>query len=286
MTSADKFGVLFTIVFTAAFIGIAVGLSSDASISDRPGVEQEAFVAKPPPPPPKPVEKEMTPVTPGTTTVSEPEYCWVEDPITGEKLKDGIDNDLDGLIDEPDPLPGMPLGPHPGVDWDYCDLDWYDFSGMDLSDATIRHATAIGTIFRDTILDNAQFGHNPADFTIRHPHTDATKAFFTNSKGDNVNFERTTLNGANFDTAKMQQKGQIEIDELKIHKNQLEIEKNNLEEKYESLVQELKESQKKIEEFENNKKKDNQKQNEFNQKIDELNQETEYLIEEIDKWQI
>ena len=215
MTSADKFGVLFTIVFTAAFIGIAVGLSSDASISDRPGVEQEAFVAKPPPPPPKPVEKEMTPtppkpvekemtpVTPGTTTVSEPEYCWVEDPITGEKLKDGVDNDLDGLIDEPDPLPGMPLGPHPGVDWDYCDLDWYDFSGMNLSDATIRHATTVGTIFRDTILDNAQFGHDPTAYVLVHPYTDATKAFFTNSKGDNVNFERTTLNGANFDTAKM-----------------------------------------------------------------------------------
>ena len=73
MTSADKFGVLFTIGFTAAFIGIAVGLSSDASISDRPGVEQEAFVAKPPPPPPKPVEKEITPVTPGTTAIKEPE---------------------------------------------------------------------------------------------------------------------------------------------------------------------------------------------------------------------
>ena len=35
----------------------------------------------------------------------------------------------------------------------------------------------------------------------------------------------------NFDVSQIQQKGQIEIDELMIHKNQLEIEKNNLEEK-------------------------------------------------------
>ncbi len=90
----------------------------------------------------------------------------------------------------------------------------------------------------------------------------------------------------NFDTSQIQQKGQVEIDNLKIHKNQLEIEKNNLEAKYESLVQELKTSQNKIEELENNKKKDQLKQNEFNQKIDELNQETEYLIGEIDKWQM
>ena len=53
----------------------------------------------------------------------------------------------------------------------------------------------------------------------------------------------------NFDASQLNQKGQIEIDELKIHKNQLEIEKNNLEEKYHSLVQELEKSQKKIEEF-------------------------------------
>ena len=90
----------------------------------------------------------------------------------------------------------------------------------------------------------------------------------------------------NFDTSQLQQKGQIEIEELKIHKNQLEIEKNNLEEKYGSLVQDLEKSPKKIEELENNKKKDLKKQNEFNQKIDELNQETEYLIDEIDKWQM
>ena len=89
-----------------------------------------------------------------------------------------------------------------------------------------------------------------------------------------------------FDASQIQQKGQIEIDELRNHKNQLEIEKNNLEEKYTSLVQELEKSQKKIEELENNKKKDQEKQTEFNQKIDELNQETEYLIEEIDKWQM
>jgi len=90
----------------------------------------------------------------------------------------------------------------------------------------------------------------------------------------------------NFDTSQIHQKGQIEIDELRIHKNQLEIEKFNLEEKYTSLVQELEKSKKKIEELENNKKKDQEKQTEFNQKIDELNQETEYLIEEIDKWQM
>ncbi len=89
----------------------------------------------------------------------------------------------------------------------------------------------------------------------------------------------------NFDASQIDKKGQLEINDLKIHKNQLEIEKNILDEKYQSLVIELERAQKKIEELENSKKKDHQKQIDFNQKIDELNQETEYLIGEIDKWQ-
>ena len=90
----------------------------------------------------------------------------------------------------------------------------------------------------------------------------------------------------NFDVSQIKNKDQLEIENLKHHKNQLEIEKNNIEEKYQSLVQELDDAQKKIEILGDSKKKDQQKQSEFNQKIDELNQETEYLIEEIDKWQM
>ena len=89
----------------------------------------------------------------------------------------------------------------------------------------------------------------------------------------------------NFNVSEIQNKDQVEIKNLKDHKNQLKIEKNTLEEKYQSLVIELENAQK-IENLENDKKNDRQKQNDFNQKIDELNQETEYLIEEIDKWQM
>ena len=151
--------------------------------------------------------------------IKESEYCWVIGDF-GEKVKDGIDNDGDGWIDEPDPLRDMPLGPHPGVDWDYCDLSMvdrldgnvpttadeirlFDFTDMDLSEATIRHATAKGTIFTNTNLENAQFGHLPSDYTLVHPHTDATGAIFSYSEGDNVQFTRVTLNNANFDNAKM-----------------------------------------------------------------------------------
>ncbi|MDC0927871.1 pentapeptide repeat-containing protein [Nitrosopumilus sp.] len=151
--------------------------------------------------------------------IKESEYCWVIGPF-GEKVKDGIDNDGDGWIDEPDPLGYMPLGPHPGVDWDYCDLSMvdrldgrvpttadeiklFDFTDMDLSEATIRHATAKGTIFTNTNLENAQFGHLPSDYTLVHPYTDATGAIFSYSEGDNVEFSHVTLNDANFDNSKM-----------------------------------------------------------------------------------
>ena len=74
----------------------------------------------------------------------------------------------------------------------------------------------------------------------------------------------------NFNISQIKQKGQIEIEELKSHKNQLEIEKNNLEEKYQTLTQELETARKKILELEDNKKKDKEKENDFNQKIDEV----------------
>ena len=59
----------------------------------------------------------------------------------------------------------------------------------------------------------------------------------------------------NFDPSIIETKGQLEIDDLKIHKNQLEIEKNNLEEKYQSLALELDKANKKIEELESGKKR-------------------------------
>ena len=59
----------------------------------------------------------------------------------------------------------------------------------------------------------------------------------------------------NFDVSKIENKDQIEIENLKVHKNQLEIEKNNLEEKYQSLSQELENAHAKIKMLEINKKK-------------------------------
>ena len=58
----------------------------------------------------------------------------------------------------------------------------------------------------------------------------------------------------NFDVSKIENKDQIEIENLKVHKNQLEIEKNNLEEKYHSLSQELENAHAKIKILEINKK--------------------------------
>lgn len=97
MPSADKFGVLFTIGFTAVFIGIVVGLSSDVSISDRLGVEQEAFVVEPLTPSPPPPEKEMTPVTPETITTP-----FTTDNLTGilkYTIRGGI---VDSITNNPD----------------------------------------------------------------------------------------------------------------------------------------------------------------------------------------
>ena len=252
MASADKFGIIFTIVFTAAVIGIMSSFSSDTSVPDRPGVEQQATelknvqvtsveekklaLADPQKPGVPPIEK-PPPEKPAGASIKEPEYCWVLDPDgSGEKVKDGIDNDGDGWVDEHAQLRHMPLGPHPGVDWDYCDLSMYDrvpppmgdgrtpttpseismfdFTDRDLSDATIRHATARGTIFDGTNLSNAQFGHNPADFTLTHPHTDASGAHFIKAHGNDVNFGSApvgmepvvpgvTLNDAVFEGARM-----------------------------------------------------------------------------------
>ena len=193
MAGVDKFGAAFAIGFMAAMLGIMGVISSDTATSDRPGAEQQMAVS----PPPKPILDKESMVEYGDAV--KPTYlevCWITDPITGEKVKDGIDNDGDGLIDEPHP-------PRPGVDWDYCDLDGYDYTGENLEGATIRHASAVGTIFEETILNNVQFGHNASDYVLEHPYTDATSAVFTNSAGKNVDFEHTTLNRAIFDNAKM-----------------------------------------------------------------------------------
>ena len=249
MASADKFGIIFTIVFTAAVIGVMSSFTSDTSVPDRPGAEQQTNEfgnpnfepQKPGVPPnekPPPTTEKPPPEKPAGAPMKESEYCWVIDKETGEKVKDGFDNDGDGWIDEPDPLRHMPLGPHPGVDWDYCDLSMYDrvpppmgdgrtvmpyeralfdFTDEDLSDATIRHATARGTIFDGTMLHNAQFGHNPADFTtyrISPPHTDASGAHFIKAQGNEAYFGSApigmesevpgvTLNNAVFDGARM-----------------------------------------------------------------------------------
>ncbi|MBC8251467.1 MAG: pentapeptide repeat-containing protein [Candidatus Nitrosopelagicus sp.] len=206
MAGIDKFGAAFAIGFMAVMLGLVGVLASDTAESDRSGVDQQAAIT--PKPMPKPVIDKDTMIGsttgPGSDPIKEAEYCWVEHPtFPGEKIKDGVDNDMDGLIDEPDTIPSLPLGPHPGVDWDYCNLDGYDFTGANLEGATIRHASAERTNFSETRLNEVQFGHDPADFEAEHPHTDATRAIFDNSAGKNVNFERTTLNNASFDNAKL-----------------------------------------------------------------------------------
>jgi len=72
-----------------------------------------------------------------------------------------------------------------------------------LEGATIRHASAVGTNFSETILNGVQFGHSPSDYVLEHPHTDATGAIFTKAAGKEVDFERTTLNDAIFIKSKM-----------------------------------------------------------------------------------
>ena len=54
----------------------------------------------------------------------------------------------------------------------------------------------------------------------------------------------------NLDASEAEKKGQLEIEDLKIHKNQLEIEKNMLEGKHQSLARELENAQKKIKDLE------------------------------------
>ena len=198
MASVDKFGAAFAIGFMAVMLGIMGAISSDTVTSDRPGAEQQAAVSPPPMPKPSPEKDAIIGTTTGPGSISglTKEVCWISDPITGEKVRDGIDNDGDGLVDEPHP-------PRPGVDWDYCNLDGYDYTGENLEGATIRHASAVETNFSETILNGVQFGHSPSDYVLEHPHTDATTAIFTDAAGKEVDFERTTLNRAIFDNAKM-----------------------------------------------------------------------------------
>jgi len=187
LTSVDKFGAAFAIGFMAVMLGIMGAISSDTATSDRPGAEQQAALA----PPPKPILEKESMAEYGDAMKPKPvgdAHCWTTDPVTGEKVR--------GTSDEPAP-------PRPGVDWDYCNLDGHDYAGENLEGATIRHASAVGTNFSETILNGVQFGHSPSDYVLEHPHTDATGAIFTKAAGKEVDFERTTLNDAIFIKSKM-----------------------------------------------------------------------------------
>ena len=188
MASVDKFGAAFAIGFMAVMLGVMSGLASDTAAPDRPGAEQQAAIS--PPPMPKPVDKESM-VGYGDAMKPKPvgdERCWIEDPVTGEKVRGPSD---------------VPAPPRPGVDWDYCNLDGHDYTGENLEGATIRHASAVETNFSETILNGVQFGHSPSDYVLEHPHTDATGAKFIKAAGKEVDFERTTLNDAIFIKSKM-----------------------------------------------------------------------------------
>tara|TARA_Y100000996_G_scaffold265659_1_gene209008 strand:+ start:5 stop:1522 length:1518 start_codon:yes stop_codon:yes gene_type:complete len=188
LASVDKFGAAFAIGFMAVMLGVMSGLASDTATPDRPGAEQQAAIS--PPPMPKPVDKESM-VGYGDAMKPKPvgdERCWIEDPVTGEKVRGPSD---------------VPAPPRPGVDWDYCNLDGHDYTGENLEGATIRHASAVETNFSETILNGVQFGHSPSDYVLEHPHTDATGAKFIKAAGKEVDFERTTLNDAIFIKSKM-----------------------------------------------------------------------------------
>ena len=188
MASVDKFGAAFAIGFMAVMLGVMSGLASDTATPDRPGAEQQAAIS--PPPMPKPVDKESM-VGYGDAMKPKPvgdERCWIEDPVTGEKVRGPSD---------------VPAPPRPGVDWDYCNLDGHDYTGENLEGATIRHASAVETNFSETILNGVQFGHSPSDYVLEHPHTDATGAKFIKAAGKEVDFERTTLNDTIFIKSKM-----------------------------------------------------------------------------------
>ena len=104
MASVDKFGAAFAIGFMAVMLGIMGAISSDTVTSDRPGAEQQAAVSPPPMPKPSPEKDAIIGTTTGPGSISglTKEVCWISDPITGEKVRDGIDNDGDGLIDSED----------------------------------------------------------------------------------------------------------------------------------------------------------------------------------------
>jgi uncharacterized protein YjbI with pentapeptide repeats/plastocyanin len=129
----------------------------------------------------------MDPIDPVGTIVTDPDNCWNYDEF-GNKFYDPS---------------GIPAPPRPGVDWDYCILDGRDYSGENLSDATIRFGSTVGTDFSNTLLNNAQFGKPsgipPTDIGV----TDSTDAIFTGANGKDTQFQGVTLNGANFDDVKM-----------------------------------------------------------------------------------
>ena len=129
----------------------------------------------------------MKPLSPMGANGTDPDNCWNYDDF-GHKYYDPS---------------GIPAPPSPGVDWDYCNLDGHDYSGEDLSYATIRFGSTVETDFSNTLLNNAQFGKPsgipPTDIAV----TDSTDAIFTGANGKDTQFQGVTLNGANFDNAKM-----------------------------------------------------------------------------------
>jgi len=130
----------------------------------------------------------MKPMTPPEPTDVDPgSNCWNLDEF-GNKFYDPA---------------GIPAPPSPGVDWDYCILDGHDYSGENLSNATIRFGSTVGTDFSNTLLNNAQFGKPSGIPPTEIDVTDSTDAIFTDANGKDTQFQGVTLNGANFDNAKM-----------------------------------------------------------------------------------
>jgi uncharacterized protein YjbI with pentapeptide repeats len=86
---------------------------------------------------------------------------------------------------------GVPPMDLTGVVFDERNMDHFDFSGLDLTDAMFRSCSLVGAKFNNSTLSRASFGR------VARTVTDCTRADFTGAKASGVNFSCKLL-GATF----------------------------------------------------------------------------------------